>query len=139
MARVVMVEFQDNKEAERFVERLTQDQLKGKGRRAIGLIPTPTQFCECDPATRKCGRTTKFGWWVCLECKKAQPGWQSPVNLLQPNLVSVKEQSMWMHLIAGRPLTERDAHEGDMSFYAFPDHLLGDQFPVTKPRNASRY
>lgn len=139
MARVVMVEFQDNKEAERFVHRLGEDQLNGKGRRAIGLIPVPTQFCECDPTTRRCGRTEKFGWWVCLECKKAQPGWQSPVNLLQPNLVSLKEQSMWMHMLSGRPLTERDAREGSMSFYAFPDHLLAEQFPVNKPRNASRY
>lgn len=139
MARVVMVEFQDNKEAERFVQRLGEDQLNGKPRRAIGMIPVPTKFCECDPTTRRCGRTTKFGWWVCLECKKAQPGWQSPVNLLQPNLVSLREQSMWMHMLGGRPLTERDAHEGSMSFYAFPDHLLAERFPVTKPRNASRY
>lgn len=139
MARVVMVEFQDNAEAERFVMRLGEDQLKGKGRRAIGLIPTPTKFCECPPATRKAGRTTKFGWWVCLECKKAQPGWQAPVNLLQPTLVSLREQSMWMHLVAGRELTIDDSREASMSFYAFPNHLLGDPFPATKPRNASKY
>lgn len=137
--RLVIIEFEDNDEAQRLVDKLTRDAHDGKGRRAVGLIPVPTQFCECDPTTRKCGRTTKFGWWVCLACKKAQPGWQSPVNLLTPTLVSLKEQSMWMHLLAGRPLTERDAREGTMSFYAFPGHLLGERFPVSKPRSAAKY
>ena len=139
MARLVVVEFLNNDEADRFVDKLAADHVAGKPRRAIGSFPTPTKFCACDPHTRKSGRTTKFGWWVCLSCKLAQPGWQAPKNLLQPQLVSFKEQAFWVHARAGWELPVNDPSEAGLSFYAFADHRVGDRFPVHKPRNASKY
>lgn len=110
MARLVIIEFEDNAQAQKLVDKLTRDALDSKGRRPVGLIPIPRQFCEC-PSLTKAGRTVKFGWWICLECKKAQRGWQSPVNLLQP-IDNVREQSM------------------SVSFYSYPHMLLGDKFEV---------
>ena len=139
MARQVVVEFDNNEEADRFVDKLVADNLAGKPRRAVGSFPVPTKFCACNPLTRKSGRTTKFGWWVCLECKLAQPGWQAPKNLLTPTLVTLKEQSFWLHMRAGVELPSRDPSIEGVTFYAFPDHKPGELFPVNKPRNASRY
>lgn len=114
MARLVIIEFEDNAEAQRLVDKLTRDALDSKGRRPAGLIPIPRQFCDCSGDT-KSARTTKFGWWICLECKKAKRGWQSPVNLLRP-IDHPNEQSM------------------SVSFYSYPDKLLGEQFEVKGPK-----
>lgn len=109
--RLVVIEFDDNDEAQRLVDKLTRDALDSKGRRPVALIPVPTQFCECDPTTRNNGRTVKYRWWICQDCRKAQQGWQSPINLLQP-LDHITEQSM------------------SVSYYAYPHMKIGEKFEV---------
>lgn len=87
MARYVVLHFEDNEQAEEFVEeaRISLD--------VRALVPAPTEFCHCGSLGGLIGWTkgAKFGWWVCSDCKRPGTRWgkayraviAASVNLLE--------------------------------------------------------
>lgn len=83
MARLVVLSFEDNDEADRFVNQAecstvtSQDLLDNC--EVVGLFAFPTQFCE-NSGSGGCARGNKrirgwtqgkkYGWWVCSVCHK---------------------------------------------------------------------
>jgi hypothetical protein len=69
MARYVVLEFDDNDDANSFVEEMLQDH---EG--VVGVYAKPTLFCPAGGCST--GRIKSFvqgvnlGWWVCSNCKK---------------------------------------------------------------------
>lgn len=95
MARYVLVEFDNDAEAERFVNKIIQRCIdlgvakKSATYRIRGFFAKPTKFCECGPIPESqvgmhITRGAKYGWVVHRSCKRARPMAQSPRNLLDP-------------------------------------------------------
>lgn len=70
MARLVVVEFQSNQEAEEFAQ-------SHPG--VWGVYPLPTAICNCPDNTRRTvtnwarGKNTRV--WVCVKCRRASRFW----------------------------------------------------------------
>jgi len=84
MARYVILEFDDNDTADRFISKLGTVSTF----RVIGLFFKPTNYCRCGAysdaeVVRKVKRHKKFGVWVCRTCGLTRPGPQSPRNIWQ--------------------------------------------------------
>lgn len=84
MARYVLLEFDDNADAEALVEAIDAGIVISHEKRSFlkprlrGLWMKPTQFCECKGKgknTRSFTRGTKYGLWVHSACKKPTRGW----------------------------------------------------------------
>lgn len=94
MARFVMVQFDDNDEADNFVKSVGENVVAGNPEvKAVWAMPT--MLCECHPPwllpNRKdkyqsyCDpvRSKTYGWLVCPKCAKPHPYQvQHPKNLL---------------------------------------------------------
>ena len=110
MARYVLVAFDDNAQAEEFVNALTIKGgafFLGKDNRmkdvditktfVRGLWMKPTQLCECPPGPRRnYVRGAKWGAYVCTICAKSHPGWAEGQHLytsLGKNLLPVSPQA----------------------------------------------
>lgn len=75
MARYVVLEFDDNDDAERYVKEDRWDIFCGD---VIGVYAKPTKFCHCVGSKAKrmaFTRTARFGWWVHVDCKKPTEAW----------------------------------------------------------------
>lgn len=86
MARYVVIEFQDNEDAESFIQQLDSDNSARRKegepflRRVVGIFVRPGKLCDCpDWQTINAGdknakhgveRGAKFGWWVCTRCNR---------------------------------------------------------------------
>lgn len=78
MARLVVLSFEDNEEAEAFIKNENQTPEAVWDLKVEGAFAMPTQFCPssgsggCSPSKRVRGwvRGKKYGWWVCAICKK---------------------------------------------------------------------
>lgn len=85
MARIVVLSFEDNEEAEAFADAVkfyVADRMTNQRRvfpEVLGLFAYPTLFCEssgsggCRVSGRRVAgwtRGLKYGWWVCAVCKK---------------------------------------------------------------------
>lgn len=98
MARYVVLSFEDNEEAESFIERVScyqheatcncmQPDHEGEHCdcdpqepvQVVSMLAQPTQFCDGNCYKEKDGRGPKFvqgqkyGWWVCTVCHKPLP------------------------------------------------------------------
>lgn len=97
MARYVVVEFPDNKEADWFVEQVNQECAKRRKEgnpllsRIAGVFVKPGRTCVCsDRASANYGdkqnfnadiqRGAKFGWWVCSRCNRPRAAGHQLVN-----------------------------------------------------------
>ena len=100
MARLVVVEFQDNVEAIAFIKELDSSNSANRReghsfrRRVVGVFIPPGARCGCgdwnlanirnpDKAGNNGAgivRGEKFGWWVCTRCKKPRMGSHTLVN-----------------------------------------------------------
>jgi hypothetical protein len=109
MARFVVVEIQDNDEADEFIEAIKRGDVffgykkgpdaehilssddtyaykSGEGWKVPQVYAVPSLFCECS-TTYKEGRSSKYGWWVCTKCSRPRKGsMQHPFNLLERNV-----------------------------------------------------
>lgn len=89
MAKYVLLAFDDDKQADVFVERtqelraVVMDDRKYPDSTVTelpcdvrGVYRKPTKFCNCH-GIKKRGftRGRKFGWWVCSQCSKPTVGW----------------------------------------------------------------
>jgi hypothetical protein len=80
MARYVVVEFDDNGEAQNFVDMIG---LNGATMRIAAMYMKPTQFCACTDYSGKSRRGEKWGLYVHEKCGKPAMGvWQHPKNLI---------------------------------------------------------
>lgn len=96
----VLLEFDDDKEAEALIKSTQEDGKVGveprlpDGRDWVGAqvrakFKKPTQFCQCTDEERKpflgkSARGQRFGWWVCGKCRKPREGMaQHYYNLLE--------------------------------------------------------
>lgn len=98
MARYVVIEFDENEDAEEFVKATNElnaharDERLSFRRRVVGVFVKPGKTCTCwdgkwinsGDKNRDAGiaRGEKFGWWVCTRCKKPRPGGHQLVNQL---------------------------------------------------------
>jgi len=85
MARYVLLEFQDDNTAEKFMDKIAL--AKGKFR-VVGLFVKPRRWCVCTPASgyhkNQIVRGVKYGWWVCIVCKRPRKGGHQLTNILPP-------------------------------------------------------
>ena len=91
-ARYLLIEFDDETQATRLREQIDKATRGGKRFRVVGLFAKPTKYCQCDPRTHVTTKThtapikrgRKYGWWVCLNCRRPTPSISGLVNLLKP-------------------------------------------------------
>lgn len=106
MSRLVSLYFEDNEDADRFVEGVESGQIwisdapapRGK---VTGLFAVPTKFCECtkeesEQGGKRIARGGRLGWWVHRKCgKPLTNSWQSPNNLLPEEM---KSRDPWVQV-----------------------------------------
>lgn len=107
MARLVVLRFSDNEEAEtlvrdwseaknrngdRVVSLLTPVQENDVECEVVGLFAMPTAFCDPNDGhlghgkiNRAFQRGQKYGWWVCKKCKKPTKAWGSFIQVVLGN------------------------------------------------------
>lgn len=114
MAMYVLVEFDDNAQAKRFVEKVNGafEAVDGDymSRRVRAVWGRPTKFCDCAGGKGKMvsfRRTDKAGWWVHSDCGRPTKAWGETHNhwysaigrnLLPGNKDFVPGQSNWGYL-----------------------------------------
>lgn len=101
MAKYVLLEFDNDDEAEAFTSVL-QDDIETAVMRAVGVYKKPTIFCDCSNPGDKSVLGAKWGWWVHKECGRPKKGnWQNPRNLLKPD-EPVKARKQMISLVEPR-------------------------------------
>lgn len=84
MARYIVLEVDDDKVAEALVKKLAP--LVSKGVRLAGLFARPTRWCKCPHPSgyhaNQVAQGSKYGWWVCLTCKRPRMGSHNTRNLV---------------------------------------------------------
>jgi hypothetical protein len=117
MGRYILLEFDDDDQAEKFGSKIIAAHARGARFSIIGIFQKPpTKRCEClnrstEPKNTENRRHKKTGFWYCSRCKRVRPGWQSPRNFLDdpaltPNWFSrgqAKEATLHLDN-QGRPL-----------------------------------
>lgn len=72
MARAVVLYFENNEEADAYIKDYGQDYTEAGGSVEL-VVAVPTLFCQggCGRGrVRPWTRGLKWGWWVCVTCKK---------------------------------------------------------------------
>lgn len=85
MAKYILLSFDNDKDAEEFVQAMQKQDTSGRpfipeGVAVRGVWKKPTQFCDCalrgrNTKGRAWTRGKKFGWWVCTVCHKPSQAW----------------------------------------------------------------
>jgi hypothetical protein len=84
MAKYVLLAFDDDAEADQFVEDIqgeavlawTPDRQGHTVHAQVrGIYKKPTKFCQCGSKTKAYGRSRKYGWWCCADCGKPKEAW----------------------------------------------------------------
>lgn len=90
--RFLLIEFDDAAQADTLRAQIDNATRSGKKYRVVGLFARPgNQFCQCKVWTSKRGhdsptkRGARFGWWVCVTCKKPVPAMAGLKNLVEPS------------------------------------------------------
>ena len=91
MAKYVLLEFDDDNEADEFVRVVPGlyhiDAHSLQSFKIVGEFKKPTSFCQCTPEQKRGvfgARGSKFGWFVCGRCKKPVEGGNQVIyNLLE--------------------------------------------------------
>jgi ribosomal protein L37AE/L43A len=101
MAKYVLLEFDDDAEAESFSNILIEDTTRNNSgsMRVRGVFKKPTQFCSCVPMEKSSVRGAKWGWWICKKCGKPKPGaMHQPRNLLEPEGTPSHQRRLFLHV-----------------------------------------
>jgi hypothetical protein len=114
MARYVLLRFDDDDQADHFVEAIKQNDVffshknpDGTGNygyitgvQPVGVFQSPTKFCDCENKLAPSVRSKKYGWWVHPHCRKPKAGIsQQPKNLLYPDGYRVHKQEVFLNMI----------------------------------------
>lgn len=125
MGKYVLVEFDDDAQADNLIARINAAELGGKRFRIAGIFARPPKKrCECIgvKAGGRLGgvkRHRATGFWFCTKCKRVRRGPQDPRNQLDPQSVTRAQAALCklnegaaLHfdrqggMIANYPLTE---------------------------------
>lgn len=86
MSKYIVVEFEDDAQADKFVKKTDDHNYQGAPYRIAGIFQRPNAWCGCpfqiNGENRPLYQGKKFGWWICGWCKKPRPGIQHLRNLL---------------------------------------------------------
>lgn len=130
MARYVLIEFDDNNDAETFVKAVEEVQgilvttqhpkipdqygvvKPSHDYRIRGLYAKPTRFCECsDVLFNERRKGAKLGWYVHPTCGRPVRGsWQWPRNLLLPQETLPADTPLYVATIEPT-MTPEEVHE----------------------------
>lgn len=116
--RLVLLQFDDNAAAEAYVASLANGgkvfasvPISDEGEYRVveadmslrGFFAQPTRMCECGPSKfLLAGRSDKFGWYVCRNCKRAKPHTTHLLkNLLKPGIVRVEDINDFLSVRVG--------------------------------------
>lgn len=105
MPRYVLVEFDNNAQAEQFVTKTHAGTTAGKPYRVVGLFAKPRNFCECGPLNERLqaaevARGSKYGWMVHIKCgRPRRQASHSPRNLLDDPGTRPQDVSAYIHLV----------------------------------------
>ena len=84
MARLVLVDFDDNAQAEAFIAKL--DNAGHSKYRVVGLFARPNRWCGCPHplgyAKNEIVKGGAYGWWVHVICRRPRMGTHQAKNLL---------------------------------------------------------
>lgn len=93
MARLVVVEFDDNAQADVFIAKLNK--AANPRYRVVGLFAKPVKWCECPRPTgydkNEVVMGGSYGWWVHKICRRPRKGTHQPHNLMEPVLAQDKK------------------------------------------------
>lgn len=118
MAKYVLVAFEDNIQADRFVEACQETgimvvvnaadaSLTHFTPEARAVYQRPTKFCDCtDGKNRKFTRGKKYGWWVHSGCGKPTKAWANGEHWFQ---------ALGRNLLARTPQVPEYRGDGDFS------------------------
>lgn len=126
MGRYVLLEFDDDDAAERYVEKIlgrAVEMSRKKGAKLVrvrGYFARPNTYCECgilSPLEQReqVVRGVRYGWWVHRRCRKARRGPHTPRNLLDPAGTPTAHMDAFLHLtdgglpVANHPITLHEA------------------------------
>lgn len=88
MARLVLVEFDSDSQAEAFIAKI--DKAAKPSFRIVGLFAKPMKWCSCPKPTgydkNEVVLGVRYGWWVHILCRRPRKGTHQPHNLLEPRL-----------------------------------------------------
>lgn len=86
MARYLLIEFAEDDAADKMRAMVDEQTRKGKRFRVAGIFARPKGLCECPtPQGYKKNLVAvgkRFGWNVCVACKRAKKGSHAARNLL---------------------------------------------------------
>lgn len=90
--RFLLIEFDDEESANALRAKIEDASRRGKKFRVVGMFSRPgPNFCRCGNWTTQRGaphtpnkRGQKFGWQVCLKCKRPVPVMSFLRNLIEP-------------------------------------------------------
>lgn len=86
MARMVLIEFEDDDQAQALCDMITKQTLAGKRYRVAGVFARPRSICQCPRVEGYhkdlVVRGSKFGWNTCTVCRRAKPGSHYANNLM---------------------------------------------------------
>lgn len=86
MARYLLIEFAEDSDADKLRRMIDEQTKSGKRYRVAGMFGRPKSFCECPrvEAYRQnlTARGARFGWNVCMVCKRPKKGLHPARNLI---------------------------------------------------------
>lgn len=93
MARILVIEYNDDEDAERMMESIHRASKRGASYRVVALFVKPRRFCKCagrrltNYQADKSGHAgvvfgSKFGWWICTNCRRPREGGHQLINQL---------------------------------------------------------
>jgi len=86
MARYLLIEFENDAQADALRAQIDTATEKGKPFRVVGLFGRPSKWCTCPKPTGyikdELVQGSKYGWWVHTVCKKARMGTHQCHNML---------------------------------------------------------
>lgn len=87
MSKYLLIEFDDDAQADALRAQIDAATAKGKKFRVVGLFARPRRWCSCYVVKTnmrdRLVRGKKFGWWTCVECKRPRLGDHQPNNLIE--------------------------------------------------------
>lgn len=99
MARYLLIEFDDNDSADRMRAQIDSAEGNGKRFRVVGMFSRATKLCECATRSETSVRGSKYGWWLCPECRKPKKGsGQTLWNMLDDEGCPAKYLELAIHV-----------------------------------------
>lgn len=106
-SRYLLLEFEDEASALKLKQQIEAATRAGKRFRVVGLFAKPqAPYCACPPEAQITTKThgtslkrgRKFGWWVCINCKRPAQNNAALVNLMKPrDIINMLRWDNWGH------------------------------------------